>query len=119
MEGLLSTGPHRLVNSHYPLISLALPEVMYIIQVQLSKIISLLCGFNKIHQRALWLQGAHSGILYTSYNKYAAQAAAQTLPDATPPVGKIHPFRKIAVTFEPIQQFRCSSRSQISEKMSI
>jgi hypothetical protein len=30
---------------------------------------------------------------------------AQTLPDEAQPVGKIHPFRKIALTFEPIQQF--------------
>ena len=36
-------------------------------------------------------------------NKPAAQAAEQTLPDATPPVGQIHIFSKIAVTFEPIQ----------------
>jgi hypothetical protein len=28
----------------------------------------------------------------------AAQAAGQTLPNATPSVGKIHPFSKIAVT---------------------
>ena len=28
----------------------------------------------------------------------------QTLPDATPPVGKIHQFSKIAVTLEPIQR---------------
>ena len=39
------------------------------------------------------------------YNKPAAQAAGQTLPDATPSVGKIHPFSKIAVTFEPMQLF--------------
>ena len=31
-------------------------------------------------------------------NKPAAQAAGQTLPDTTSPVGKIHPFSKIAVT---------------------
>ena len=30
---------------------------------------------------------------------------AQTLPNATQPVGKIHPFNKIAVNFDPIQQF--------------
>ena len=36
-------------------------------------------------------------------NKPAAQAAGQTLPDATPPVGKMHPFSQIAVTLEPIQ----------------
>ena len=36
-------------------------------------------------------------------NKPAAQATEQTLPDATPPVGKIQLFSKIAVTFEPIQ----------------
>ena len=28
----------------------------------------------------------------------------QTLPDATPPIGKIHPFSKI--TFKPKKQFR-------------
>ena len=38
----------------------------------------------------------HEGeILYVS--------ARQTLPNATPPVGKIHPFRKIVVPFEPIK----------------
>ena len=30
----------------------------------------------------------------------AAPAAGQTLPDATPPVGKIHPFNKITGTFD-------------------
>ena len=45
--------------------------------------------------------------------KAAAQAVEQTLPDATPQVGKIHPFSKIAVTVEPIQRFR------IYEKMLI
>ena len=47
-------------------------------------------------------------------NKPAAQATGQTLPDATPPVGKIHPFSKIAVTFAPMQQFRCPSGFRIS-----
>ena len=28
---------------------------------------------------------------------------AQILPVANPPVGKIHPFSKVSVTFEPIQ----------------
>ena len=27
---------------------------------------------------------------------------AQTLPDATSPIGKIHPFSKITVTLEPV-----------------
>ena len=36
-------------------------------------------------------------------NKPAGQAAWQTLPDTTAPVGKMHPFSKIAVTVEPIQ----------------
>ena len=49
-------------------------------------------------------------------NEPAAQAAGQTLPDATPPVGKIHPHSKIPVTVEPIKQFRCPSRFRISEK---
>ena len=43
-------------------------------------------------------------------NKPAAQAAGQTLPDGTTPVGKIPPFCKIAVTFEQIQRFRSPSR---------
>ena len=30
---------------------------------------------------------------------------AQTLPDATPPMGNIHPFSKMAVTFEPLMGF--------------
>ena len=29
----------------------------------------------------------------------------QTLPDEAPPMGKIHPFSKIAVTFEPVMRF--------------
>ena len=37
----------------------------------------------------------------------------QTLPDATPPIGKIHPFTKgfskMGVTFEPLMGFRCPS----------
>ena len=53
----------------------------------------------------------------TFKNKPAAQAAVQTIPGATPPVLKIHPFSKVAVTFEPIQRFRCPSRFRISEKM--
>ena len=30
---------------------------------------------------------------------------AQTLPDATPPIGNIQPFSKIAVAFEPLMGF--------------
>ena len=29
----------------------------------------------------------------------------QTLPDEVPPMGKIHPFSKIAVTLEPVMRF--------------
>jgi hypothetical protein len=47
------------------------------------------------------------------------QAAGQTLPKATPPVGKIHPFNKIGAIFEPIQGLRCPLRFRISEKMLI
>ena len=34
---------------------------------------------------------------------------AQTLPNATPPIGKIYPFSKMAVIFEPVMQFSCPS----------
>ena len=37
-------------------------------------------------------------------DKPAVQAAGQTLPNATPQVGKIDPFSKIVVTFEPDAQ---------------
>ena len=40
---------------------------------------------------------------------------AQTLPDATPPIGKFHPSIKITVTFEPLMQFRFPSRFRIFE----
>ena len=42
-------------------------------------------------------------------NKPAAQAADQTLPEATPPIGKIDTFTKMVVTFEPTLQFSCPS----------
>ena len=53
---------------------------------------------------------------YRAKNKPGTQAAGQTLCVAIPQLGKIPPFSKIAVTFEPIQQFRCPSRFRISEK---
>ena len=31
---------------------------------------------------------------------------AQTLPDETPPLGKIHLFTKIAITFDPMKRFK-------------
>ena len=31
-----------------------------------------------------------------------------------PPIGKIHPFSKMAVTFEPVMQFGCPLRLRIS-----
>ena len=36
-------------------------------------------------------------------NKPAAQA--QTNPDATPPIGQIHPTSKMTVNFEPLKGF--------------
>ena len=35
-----------------------------------------------------------------------ASGCAQTLPDATPPIDKIHIFSKIAITFEQMMRFR-------------
>ena len=39
---------------------------------------------------------------------------AQTLLDATPPIGKIHTFSNIAVTFEPVMRFERPSRLRLS-----
>ena len=44
---------------------------------------------------------------------------AQTLPNEAQPIYKIHPFSKIAVTFEPAMRFGCPSRFRISEKYSL
>ena len=39
---------------------------------------------------------------------------AQTLPDATLPIGKINPFSKIAITFDPVMKLLCPLRFSIS-----
>ena len=57
--------------------------------------------------------------LKTEETSLLRRLQTQTLPDATPPLGKIPPFSKIAVTFEPVKQFRCPSRFQISKKIKI
>ena len=49
-------------------------------------------------------------------NQPAAQAAGQTLPNATQPVGKNPPFSRIAVAFEPNTVIKMPSRFRISEK---
>ena len=51
----------------------------------------------------------------TSKTSLLCRLQVQTLHNATSPVSKIHPFSKIAVTFEPIQQFVCPSRFRISK----
>ena len=39
---------------------------------------------------------------------------AQTLPDEAPPMGKMNQFSKMAVTFEPVMQFKCPLGLRIS-----
>ena len=41
----------------------------------------------------------------------------QTLPDEAPPIVKIHPFSKSAVTFEPVMRFGCPLGFRISSKI--
>ena len=55
--------------------------------------------------------------LFVFINKPAGQSAGQTLPDATPPLGKIPMFTKITVTFDPIKRCRCPFRFGYSLKM--
>ena len=52
-------------------------------------------------------------------NKPAAKAAGQTLPDATPQVGKIQPFSNIALTFQSIQFLDAIQEIESLKKMSI
>ena len=48
------------------------------------------------------------------YKQTCFSGCAQTLPDATPPIGKIQPFSKMAITLKPIMQFLCPLRFVIS-----
>ena len=48
-----------------------------------------------------WCNFALQEMTDTSKNQPDAQA--QTLPDETPQIGKIYPFTKMDVTFEPVQ----------------
>ena len=41
----------------------------------------------------------------------------QTLPDEAPPMGKIQPFSKIPITFEPVMPCGCPSGFRISLKI--
>ena len=41
---------------------------------------------------------------------------AQTLHNEAPPIGKIHQFSKIAITFESVMQFGCTLVFRISKK---
>ena len=43
----------------------------------------------------------------TCYSNKGAHSIGPLVPNATPPIGKIHPFNNIGVTFEPVMQFRC------------
>ena len=45
----------------------------------------------------------HKNVFQTSLLR---RLKAQTLADEAPPIGKIHPFSKIAVTFEPVMRFK-------------
>ena len=67
-------------------------------------------SFNCIYrfpEKKHWLIGGLGAwILEYSYiNKPAVQAAGADPPQWKSPIGKIHPFSKINVTFEPIVQF--------------
>ena len=52
-----------------------------------------------------WKQPRIQNHLYVLKTSLLCRLQAQTLPDATPPIGKIHPFSKMAVTFEPLMGF--------------
>ena len=52
---------------------------------------------NSLHSSLMRSQSQKTSLLRT--------LQAQTLPDVTPPIGKIHPFCKMAVTFETLMGF--------------
>ena len=51
------------------------------------------------------LQGAPLKITKCFKTSLLCRLQAQTLPDEAPPIGKIHRFSKITVTFEPLMGF--------------
>ena len=55
---------------------------------------------------AVWPEGVTKRSTETSLLRRLQE---QTLPDEAPLIGKIHPFSKMAVTFEPLKGFRCPS----------
>ena len=42
---------------------------------------------------------------FTILTSLLRRLQAQTLPDEAPPIGKIYPFTKMALTFEPLMGF--------------
>jgi hypothetical protein len=44
-------------------------------------------------------------LFFYSLTSLLHRLQAETLPDATPPIGKIPPFSKIAVTLQPAVRF--------------
>ena len=56
-----------------------------------------------------WEDTIHGVNMPLNDNKPAAQAAGQTLLAEAPPIGKIYPFSKMTVTFEPLMEFWCPS----------
>ena len=63
--------------------------------------------------RTSWLYSSY-GNNFVKNNFNGKQACCAC--DATPPMGKNHPFSKIAVTLEPVMQFGCPSRFRISKQ---
>ena len=52
-----------------------------------------------------------AGFVFTSLLR---RLHAQTLPDATSPVGKVHPFSKITVIFDALQDLESLTKCQYS-----
>jgi hypothetical protein len=46
-----------------------------------------------------------SGFVIFQETSLLRRLQAQTLPDEAPPIGKIHPFSKMAITFEQLMGF--------------
>ena len=63
-----------------------------------------------LHQTC-WMSKYGLILLISYQTSLLCRLQAQTLPDATPSVGKMHPFGKIVVNFEPIWQFHSSGNA--------
>ena len=65
----------------------------------------------------VYIYSLHFTIRLSLKTSLLRRLQAQTLPDAASPIGKVHPFNKIAVTLEPVMRFDALRHLEFPKKM--